>query len=283
MPFAARTGAKHLVCIAACLAAGAALPAVADVTVTQLANEGVIIEDGAATRIMIDGMVVEPYSVYGGLPEELHAVFNEATGPFGGIDLALASHQHHDHNQPVHACNFMQSAAETLFASSTQVMDLMREKCRQFTLSSSRLRIIDPQYDQPATVQAGDATVQVFLLSHGRGRDERLQNFGHLVEIGGMRVLHIGDAAMEAADFARAGVDKMNVDIALIPFWYFQPGPGAGIVRRFLDAPHKVAVHVPPGELEDVKQLLRTEYPRVILLENVLDQAQFSVTAPPPP
>ena len=40
----------------------------ADITVTQLANEGVIISNGE-TRIMIDGMVVEPYSVYGGLPD----------------------------------------------------------------------------------------------------------------------------------------------------------------------------------------------------------------------
>ncbi len=65
----------------------------AGVIITQLANQGIIIEDGAgtrdgagdgggdgagnrsSTRIMIDGMVVEPYSVYRGLPPELHPAF----------------------------------------------------------------------------------------------------------------------------------------------------------------------------------------------------------------
>lgn len=283
MRFAARIGARNIACLALCVAAQLPPTAGADVTIVQLANQGVIIEDGISTRVMIDGLVVEPYSIYGGLPVELHSYFRTASGPFAGIDLALASHQHHEHNQPFHACAFMQNSAGTQFASSAQVLDLMREKCRDFTLKSPRLRILEPQYEQPEILRVKDATVQVFLLTHGSGRDAWLQNFGHLVEIGGMRILHIGDAAAEAADFARAGVDRMNIDIALIPFWYFQPGPGAGIIRRFLDTPHKVALHVPPGELEEVRNLLRTEYPRVVLLENVLDRVQFSVTAPPPP
>lgn len=269
----------------------------AGVIITQLANQGIIIEDGAgtgdgagdvagdgggdgagnrsSTRIMIDGMVVEPYSVYGGLPPELHPAFEQAAGPFLDIDLALASHQHHDHNQPLYACRFMQSSEGTVFASSAQVMDLMREKCREFTVSSPRIEVIEPQYDVPVTIAAGEAQVTVFLLSHGVGKYARLQNFGHLVDIGGFRVLHIGDAAMDATDYARAGVDEMGVDIALIPFWYFQPGPGPDIVERYLDAPHKVAVHVPPGELEEVKFLLQTEYPDVLLLEDALDEVHF--------
>jgi L-ascorbate metabolism protein UlaG (beta-lactamase superfamily) len=268
---------------AACLMLGLAVPAGADVTITQLANEGVIIEDGVSTRVMIDGMVVEPYSLYGGLPAELQPFFAQASGPFAGIDLALASHQHHEHNQPIYACSFMQNSAGTLFASSSQVIDLMREKCRAFITSSPRIRVIDPRYDQPEMLQVKEATVSTFLLTHGVGKYAVLQHFGHLVELGGMRILHIGDAAMEAEDFARAGVDRMDVDIALIPFRYFQPGPGGGTIRRYLDTPHKIAVHIPPGELAEVKDLLRLEFPAVMILESVLDRVHFSATAPPLP
>ena len=86
----------------------------ADITITQLANEGVIVSDGE-TRIMIDGMVVEPYSVYGGLPAEAATLFEEASGAFAQVDLALASHRHHDHNQPRFACQFMEQSAGTIF------------------------------------------------------------------------------------------------------------------------------------------------------------------------
>ncbi len=254
----------------------------ADVIVTQLANEGVILSDGGSNRVMIDGLVVEPYSVYGGLPDEFASLYEQVAGPFAGVQLALASHQHHDHNQPYYACSFLQKSTTTQFASSAQVLDLMREKCRSFVLDSPRVRIIEPQYGIPEVITSGDVKVTAFVLSHGTGKYAALQNFGHLVEIGGMRVLHLGDAAMEFEDFITAGVDKMNIDVALIPFWYFQPGPGGQLVKRFLDTPYKIAVHIPPGEMAEVKAYLNADFPRVLILENPLDQARFSLTPPAP-
>jgi L-ascorbate metabolism protein UlaG (beta-lactamase superfamily) len=246
----------------------------AEVIVQRLANDGVILSDGKSTRIMVDGMVAESYSVYGGLLPEQVADFSTASGPFSKINLVLVSHQHHDHNQPEYACKFMQNSIGTLVTSS-QVVDLMREKCRAFVLSSPRIQIIDPQYDQPEILSVGDAQVSVFLLSHGGGRYAHLKNFGHLIDLGGMRTLHIGDAAMEAADFERAAVPDLKVDIALIPFWYFQPGPGGAMVRKFLTARHMVATHIPPGELAEVKAYMSVEYPHVVLLENPLDEVRF--------
>jgi len=247
----------------------------AEVIVQQLANEGFILSDGKSTRVMVDGMVVEPYSVYGGLPPELIPAFNSATGPFADINMILVSHQHHDHNQPENACQFMQKSTKAILATSSQVVDLMREKCREFVLTSPRIQIIDPQYDQMETLKVGDASVNIFLLSHGGGKYAHLNNYGHLIELGGVRILHIGDAAMEQADFKRAAVADMKVDVALIPFWYFQPGPGGGMVRRYLTAKHMIATHIPPGEMAEVKEYLKVEYPKVLILENVLDEARF--------
>ena len=255
----------------------------ADVIAIQLANEGVLLSDGEGTSVMIDGMVIEPYSVYGGLPEPYSGLFLNAAGPFSGIDLALASHQHHDHNQPDAACKFLQNSKDTIFASSAQVMDLMREKCRQYVTSSANIRIIDPQYGQAEVLQVENARVTVFLLSHGGGKYAVLQNFGHLVEIGGLRVLHVGDADMDATDFERAGVSEMDLDIALIPFWYFQPGPGGDIVSRFLNAPHQVATHIPPGEMQEIRQYMQSEFPGVLVPREPMEHTTFTVTEPPLP
>jgi len=130
MLFSVQTGVRLVITVAFC--AFLVAPALrADVLITQLANEGVILSDGKSTAVMIDGLVVEPYSVYGGLPEEAADLYFQASGPFSGIDLALVSHQHHDHNQPDPACKFLQASPGTEFVSSSQVTDLMREKCRQ--------------------------------------------------------------------------------------------------------------------------------------------------------
>jgi L-ascorbate metabolism protein UlaG (beta-lactamase superfamily) len=253
----------------------------ADITVTQLANEGVIVSDGE-TRIMIDGMVVEPYSVYGGLPAEAATLFEEASGAFDQVDLALASHRHHDHNQPRFACQFMEQSEGTIFVSSSQVLGLMREKCRQLVTTSPRIKQIDPQYGDPHRFTQGDANVTVFPLSHGTRKYAKIQNYGHLIELGGMTMLHIGDAAMDPADFERAGLAQLEIDVVLIPFWYFQPGPGASVIGQYMDAPVKIAVHIPPGEMEEIRSYMDEEYPRVIILENPLNEVRFSSTRQQP-
>ncbi|MDT8319483.1 MAG: MBL fold metallo-hydrolase [Xanthomonadales bacterium] len=255
-------------------------PLAADVTITRLANEGVIVSDGRL-RIMIDGMVVEPYSLYGGLPDKAALAFDRATGAFAGIDLALASHRHHDHNQPRFACRFLQASPGTEFKSSPQVIGLMREKCREFVLTSPRVHQIEPQYGVPHVTELDGARVSAFLLSHGVRKYARLQNYGHLVELGGVTVVHLGDAAMGPEDFARAGLDTVDIDVALIPFWFFQPGAGAALIERFLDAPLKIAVHIPPREMAETREHLAAEFPTVVVLAQPLDELTVGTRAAP--
>jgi L-ascorbate metabolism protein UlaG (beta-lactamase superfamily) len=253
----------------------------ADVVITQLANEGVLVTDGR-TRVLIDAMVVEPYSIYAGLPEEVVPMFDSLSGPFSRIDLVLASHRHHDHNQPRFACRFMQSSRDARLISSPQVLDLMREKCREFVTTSPRVREINPQRGQSVVIELKTATLRVFPLSHGTRKYARIQNFGHLLELGGVTVLHIGDAAMDEADFVRAGLDTVRIDVALIPFWYFQPGPGQDLVDRFMDAPLKIAVHIPPSEMGEVSRYLSENHPSVMILDQPLGEARFSASSRQP-
>ena len=265
-------------CAALVLASG---PLTADITITQLANEGVIVSDGE-TRIIIDGMVVEPYSVYGGLPPDAASLFDQASGAFAGIDLVLASHRHHDHNQPRFACQFMEQSEESQLVSSSQVLGLMREKCRQFITTSPRVKEIDPQYGQPYVFQQGGAEVTVFPLSHGTRKYAKIQNYGHLIRLGGVTVLHIGDAAMDPADFQRAGLEQTHIDVAMIPFWFFQPGPGTEVISQFMDAPLKMAVHIPPGEMEEVQAYMSESFPKVTILDSPLKEVRFISDAPQP-
>jgi len=247
----------------------------ADVTITQLANEGAVIASGD-TRIMIDGMVVEPYAVYGGLPADAVPQFQSASGAFADIDLALVSHRHHEHNEPAYACEFMQTSKSTILKSSSQVTDLMREKCRSFVLNSGRVETIAPQYFEPVVIEIPGASVTVFLLNHGtRKHDAMLENYGHLIEIGDMKVLHVGDAAMDPTDFERARLDQVKLDVALIPYLYFQPGPGAELVKDFLNATVKIAVHVPPDEMDEVVPYMEENFPNVLVLQP-LQQVTFS-------
>ena len=56
------------------------------------------------------------------------------------------------------------------------------------------------------------------------------------------------------------------------PFWYFQPGPGAALVKQYLDAPVKIAVHIPPGEMEEVRPYMTENFPEVTILEPTMKE-----------
>ena len=238
----------------------------ADVEITQLANSGALVTDGE-TRIVIDGMVVEPYAIYAGLPPQAASDFARLAGPFADIDLVLASHRHHDHNQPAFACDFMQQSSATRLVTSAEVIGLMREKCRSFMTTSPRVVAIDPQPGQPVVVEQGSARITVFRLSHGKRKYARIENFAHLIEMKGVRLLRIGDAAMDAQAFEDAGLAGVQADVAFIPAWYFQPGPGEAVVRQYLDAPLKIAVQVPLDEVAEARRFLAEKFPEVRLLD----------------
>lgn len=247
----------------------------ADVVITQLANNGVMITSGE-TRIMLDGMVVETYSVYGGLSGDAASQYKQVSGAFGNVDLALVSHRHHDHNQPRHACDFMLKSTQTELTSSPQVLGLMREKCRDFITTSPRVTEILPQYDEPYVFNEGEAKITIFPLSHGVRKYAKIQNYGHLIELGGVTLLHIGDAAMNPVDFQRAGLDQVKIDVAMIPFWFFSPGPGTEVINQFMNAPLKVAVHIPPGEMEEVRAYMSASHPDVTVMDSPLKEVRFS-------
>ena len=254
--------------------------ALADVTITRLANDGVIIEN-ADTRIMVDGFVVEPYALYGGLPPEMAQQFSTATGLFAGIDAAFASHKHHDHNQPEFTCNFLRASDETRLITSQQVVDLVRERCRVLVTNTSQVGTIDPKLDLPMVLPIGSAKVTIIPLSHGTGKYARIMNWGHIVEMDGIRILHIGDAAMALADFEAAAAELADLDVALIPFWYFQPGPGMAVVERFMDVPHQFAVQIPPQEMAEVTEFLSAGYPEVQVMRMPGDSVVISSPAEP--
>ena len=237
-------------------------PAHGEVTVTTLANQGVVVSDGA-TRVMLDGLVVEPYALYGGLPENGVRMFRNLEGPFADIDLVLVSHRHHEHNQPSYACEFMQGSADARLVTSGQVIGLMREKCRDFMTNSTRVRTIDPQPGRVVRLERGGARVTVFPLSHGKRKYARIQHFGHLVELGGVMLLHVGDAALDPTAFKGSVLQGAAIDVALIPYRFFEPGPGSAIVKEFMDAPLKIAVHIPPDEREEIAAWLAETRPEV--------------------
>ncbi len=183
------------------------------VTLTFVGNEGFLIACGD-TKILVDGLVDEGVFL---TPNE-RARLRGAVTPFDGIDLALATHAHYDHFDVPTAAEFLTSSPETVLISLDESIDRLRPR-PEFDALSARGIGIPFQAGSRSEFDVAGLRVTAFGITHGFGRS----NLAFLIEIGGMRILHLGDAAADltaeelVAQFAWPSLD---IDVALVPYWW---------------------------------------------------------------
>ena len=236
--------------------------------VTYLANEGVLVRVGERS-LVIDAFVRVPYGSYAGLTPKAAASLEQGTGDFEGLDLALVSHVHPDHFQADFACRALERTDVPL-VSSPQVVEALNERCKL-----TRIQELDPEVGTSASFEEEGIDVELFRLSHGAGRFASIQNLGHIVELGGWKLLHLGDATVSEAVFAPHDLAAEEIDVAFVPYWYFGNALGRKIVDERIRARHLVAVHVPPSEVHGLIDQLGEAGRDVHVFEEPLDVVAF--------
>jgi len=89
-------------------------------------------------------------------------------------------------------------------------------------------------------------------------------NVGYLIEIGRLRILHVGDADPNVDTYRALHLDAERIDIAIVPFWYLMGGSDS--LRSAIQPRIWVASHVPPGEAERVRRAVQGMHPNALVL-----------------
>ena len=93
--------------------------------------------------------------------------------------------------------------------------------------------------------------VELIGLAHGGSRHRAVEHLAYIVEIGGRRVLHTGDADLSAETLRAFRLDTARIDVALVPSWFIADDEGRAVVQRWIKPKQVVAIHLPPqGERE---------------------------------
>jgi len=258
--------------------------------VHALANEGFLLRAGD-DAVLIDAFVIRPHSVYGWLRGEARKRLEDGAEPFAGVDLALVSHRHRDHFQPEPARQFLASNPDCVLATSPQVLDdLWKEPAADEGTEASeeaaheaaeidrtKVRDVLPEPGEERRLEVGGITVDVLRLSHGSTRFARIQNLAHVITLGGVTALHIGDAAMEPANFEPYRLASRGIDVVFVPYWYFEDANGRAIIEEHFRPARLIACHIPPTELRAVTTRL-SAFPDVIVPQSPLELVQIQNT-----
>jgi len=247
-----------------------------DLEVLALANEGFLLRAGD-DAVVIDAFVSMPYAGYGALSGKPLEELLAGTGPFSSVDVALVSHEHGDHFQPSPARSFLAARSGCLLASSPQVLAQLDDANPhgEPVPPADTVRSVLPSPGKEERVEVGSIRVDILRLSHGTGRFAGVENLGHVITVGGVTALHVGDAAMESANFKAYDLRERGIDVVFVPYWYFEDSAGRRIIDEHFRPARLVASHISPRELSKVtKRLTRTD-PDVLVPQKTFESFGF--------
>lgn len=245
-------------------------------TITYLANEGVMLSSGGTT-ILIDALFGDGLRGYGVVTPARREALERARPPFDAIDAVLATHTHRDHFDPQAVARHLVANARATFVSTDEAMAELRDAAGEDARSfAARLHpVVLAPGERRRITSAGSATIWALGLPHG---PQSPANVGFVVDIGGRRVLHVGDSDAGLDAFTALRLTELGIDVALLTMGYLVKPELRDVVQRFIRPTEIAVIHVPPLQSrywgrreEDDVAVIRRAFPRARILRDELE------------
>ena len=244
------------------------------VEITYIANEGVLISaDGK--QVLIDGLHREYGPEYAFLPQAEREKIETAKAPFDKIDLILVSHRHLDHFHPESIGLHLQHNPKAILVSSQQVVDEVEKNFKDYQAIRARVTGATPPWKEKVAMKVADIDFEILNLRHGTGRHATIQNLGHIIKLGGKKLLHIGDADTAVENFEKFNLDEEEIDIAFLPVWFLFGSDGQTLVREHIKPKQIIAVHISPSEGERTITQIKQAFPGAVAFTTMLEKRQY--------
>ena len=217
---------------------------------TYLANMGVLLE-GGGKRVVIDGFHHGALAEYASVPQPLLLALEQARTPFERIDLIATTHRHLDHFDAGSVAARLRADTQVVYLAAQETVDSLLARTA-LPGGFPRAGGVVPPAGGSVGFNAAGLAVEVLDLPHNPTRSTRVANVGFLFTIGGVRVLHVGDADPAPGNFTRHRLAEQRIDVAIVPWWYLT-GSSAEL-RRAIGAKLWVATHVSPRDAASTRR-----------------------------
>lgn len=235
-------------------------PSAGAVSITYLANEGILVSYGDEA-VVVDGLFREGVQGYARIDPDTLEKLETSQTPFDKIRMVLVTHLHADHFDAASVVRHLANNSSARLVTSEQVVERVRSATTEYDSFGDRVVGVAPKFKIKTEFEVSDVTVEIFKLSHGGGRFAKIWNLGYIINIGGKRILHIGDAQLNRSTRVPLELHAKAVDVACIPYWLLTNTSGQAFVRDTLRPKHIIAVHVRPSEAVEITDSVRAAFP----------------------
>ncbi|WDD97106.1 MBL fold metallo-hydrolase [Thalassomonas actiniarum] len=228
-------------------------PVPAELVVEHVANAGVKIVSG--DKVTLIDALFGPHSRFNFLDEQ---EFKRLSGQ--GADLALTTHAHSDHFHPQQTTAFLKENEETLWVTTPQTI-------KHLGRITDSAHIISPELTGFESQHFSHESIKVSVLSFPHMAPQtQTQNYAYLVEVNGWKVLHVGDADINAEVIAAHQLAQKNIDILLIHDLFPLVKENYQALLEQINARKVAFVHVMDKKVKPLTQWLKDNLPDAALL-----------------
>lgn len=229
---------------------------------TYVGNEGVLISDGSRS-VLIDGLHREYGPEYLFPPTDVLNAIETAKPPFDTVRVVLVSHVHLDHFHAESVGLHLKNNPKASLVSSSQTMIDIARNYKDHETIRTQTREITPEWKERVVYEKDGIKITLLGLRHGGDGHWWVKNLGHIIEIGGKKLFHFGDADTAAENFASFELPAEKIDIAFIPYWFLLSENGRKVVRENIAARKNIAFHIPPATADKDAENVKTLFPGV--------------------
>lgn len=241
----------------------------APLTITFLANEGVHLAAGDKA-VLIDALF-ERYGPDFALPaDSTRAALAAARPPFHDVDVVLVTHRHGDHFHPTPVAAHLRANPRATLLTSRQVIDSLRAYPPAASLPAHQLVAPPVPRGQRQRHAVAGIPVELLGLPHGGNPNRVPDHLGYVVELGGKRVLHVGDTDISEAAFRPLRLDTARIDVALLPDWMITSAEGRETIARWIKPRQVVAIHLSARNTVAAARRVREAMPSAIAFADQL-------------
>jgi len=257
--------------------------AASPVEVVAIANEGFLIRSARRT-VLVDALfrATAPYPEFfsQGPSEDLVRQMVMGEGVFSEVDLALVTHADGDHFHAGTAFEFLENHPETLLIGTVDVLAAL-SALEGFDAIADRVVAPVRVHGSCEWMEHRGLEINACFVWHSGERE--VANNIYLVEMGGFRFLHEGDADRSPATFAGLDLPEEGLDLAFMHDW-FVLNAGRNVVTDILRPRAVVLMHhrweraaETRQRVEQLPAEIASTLPAVSVFDAELESASFDV------
>lgn len=243
------------------------------VTITYLQNDGVLISNGE-DKVLIDALFT-PVSGWINITDNELNNMTSAIAPYNDIDLVLITHNHGDHYSIASVNAHLNNNSNARLIAPPQVRS---------NFSGSQILTVSPSVGQSESLTINGIELEVLHMHHfdAFGNDfSNVQNYGFLIKIGGVNILHLGDVEMTVENLQSFGLAGKNINYVLIPTFntqaHLQTSHRDALLSQVNPA-NIIGLHLFFSGISSRKQEILNLYPDAIVFSEPLQSVTVSIT-----